>query len=122
MRMRPTRHDSPIRISWITIAAAIAALLMLGDARPSAAEWEWDGSVPQKILSTTVDLSIVRPLSALRAGVGAILLVPAAILASPACGVNLVSGTDCGPVFEAPYDVLLGEPAEYAFRRKIGEL
>lgn len=124
MRTRPTRScpsmGSSIRISWVTLLAMIAALLVVGDARPSAAAWE--GSAGQKIVSTGLDIVVVRPLAALRAGIGAVLLIPAAIFASPACAVNAINGTDCRPVFEAPYEVLVGEPAEYAFQRKMGEL
>ena len=121
MRTRPTRHDCSIRTSSVTLLAAIAALLMVvSHAQPSRAEW--DGSVGQKILLTGVDMSIVRPLSALRVGAGAILFVPAAILASPACAVNAINGTECRSVFEAPYELLVTEPVEYAFKRKLGEL
>ena len=123
MRTRPTRHGSSIRISWVTFLAAAAALAMVGHARPSAAAaWVWEGSTAQKYVSIGVDMTVVRPLAALRAGIGAVLFVPAAILASPACAVNAANDEDCGPVYEAPYEVLIGEPAEYAFRRKMGEL
>lgn len=124
MRTRPTRScpskGSSLRISRVTFLAAAVALLMVGHAQPSAAAWE--GSVGQKIISTGIDVAVVRPLAALRAGIGAMLFVPAAILASPACAVNAINGEDCRPVFEAPYEVLVGEPAEYAFQRKMGEL
>lgn len=81
-----------------------------------------DWSVPEKIASTTLDLIVVRPLAAIRTGVGALLLGPAALLASPGCVVNLITAADCRSVYEAPYEVLVGEPAEYAFRRELGEL
>jgi hypothetical protein len=124
MRTRPTRSrpsiGSSIRISRAAFLAAAALMLLVSHARPSAAAWE--GSVGQKIVSTGIDMAVVRPLAALRAGIGAVLFVPAAILASPACAVNAINGADCRPVFEAPYEVLVGEPAEYAFQRKMGEL
>ncbi|MBK7948995.1 MAG: hypothetical protein IPK00_09670 [Deltaproteobacteria bacterium] len=124
MRTRPTRScpskGSSIRISRVTFLAAAVALLTVGHAQPSAAEWE--GSVGQRIISTGIDIAVLRPLAALRAGIGAVLFVPAAILASPACAVNAINGADCRPVFEAPYEVLVSEPAEYAFQRKMGEL
>jgi hypothetical protein len=122
MRRRPTRPAFFNRIQRAIAPAALVALLMLAVASPSSAAWTWDGSLVQRILSSSVDLTIVRPLAAARAGVGAVLLVPASILASPACAVNLITGADCRPVFEAPYEVLLAEPADYAFKREIGEL
>lgn len=121
MRTRPTRLDSCQRITRVLALAALVALASIAQARPSAA-WAWDGSMAQRILSTGVDVVLVRPLAAARAGIGAALLVPASILASPACAVNLATGADCRSVFETPYDVLLGEPAEYAFKRELGEL
>lgn len=120
MRTRPTRLDSSLSRSWMAGLAAIAALSVSAHALPASAE----ESVPvaQQIVSTGIDMTVVRPLAALRAGIGAVLFVPAAILASPACAVNAINGEDCGPVFEAPYEVLVGEPVEYAFNRKLGEL
>ena len=99
--------------------AAAIAVLSLTSAQPAMAASE--GSTAQQVVSTGLDVTIVRPLAAVRAIFGAILLVPASILASPACVMNLFTGEDCRPVFEAPYDVLVGEPVEYAFRRKLGE-
>ncbi|MBY0400466.1 hypothetical protein K2X89_09245 [Myxococcota bacterium] len=122
MRTRPTRHRSSIRISWLTLMAAAVALLTIGPARPSHAEWAWEGSLGQRIVSTGLDLTIVRPLAAVRAVIGSAIFVPAAVMASPACAVNLINGAECGPAFEAPYDVLVSEPVDYAFRRKMGDL
>ena len=133
MRTCPTRFGSSIRFSpisptkWIACAAAVLAL---GSARPvlagaEAGSGEADESATsttQQIVLTGLDMAIVRPLAAFRVGIGSLLLVPAAILASPACFVNLANHADCRPVYEAPYDVLVGEPAEYAFGRKMGEL
>ena len=119
MRTRPTRFGYSIRFSSVQAMAAAVAVLSLTSAQPVMAAWE--GSTAQQVVSRGMDVTIVRPLAAVRAVFGAVLLVPAAILASPACVVNLFTGEDCRPVFEAPYDILLGEPAEYAFRRKLGE-
>ena len=126
MRRHPTRLGSSIRFSpmrWMTCALA---LLTLVSTRPVMAESDEsdssDASTAQRILLTGVDIVIVRPLAAFRAGLGSVLLVPAAILASPACLVNLANGADCRPVYEAPYEVLVAEPADYAFQRKMGEL
>ena len=123
MRTRPARSGDSIRSSLKQGRQATAAVLALGSllgAGPAAAAWE--GSAAQKTISTGVDAAIVRPLAAVRAGIGSLLLVPASILASPACAVNLVRGESCRPVYEAAYDVLVGEPAEYAFNREMGEL
>lgn len=101
------------------MTAALLALSSAFVARPAAAAWE--GSTAQKAISSGLDLTIVRPLAAIRVGIGSVLLVPASVLASPACAVNLVRGESCRPVFEAGYDVLVGEPAEFAFQREVGE-
>ena len=136
MRTRPTRFGSSIRFSpisplskmkWIACAAAVLALIsarhvLAGAGAESGDAGESTTSTTQQVLLTGLDMAIVRPLAAFRVGIGSILLVPAAILASPACFVNLAHHTDCRPVYEAPYDVLVGEPAEYAFGRKLGEL
>lgn len=121
MRTRPTRLGFCKRINRVMGLAGLVALATAAHANPSTA-WTWDGSVPQRVVSSSVDVMIVRPLAAVRAGIGAALLVPASILASPACAVNLVNGADCRPVFEAPYEVLVAEPVDYAFKREIGEL
>jgi hypothetical protein len=120
MRTRPTRVGSSVRISstrWMGAAIALASLIGV---QPATAAPEV--STAERIASTGMDMLIVRPLAAVRTGIGSLLLVPAALLASPACIVNLVNDESCRPVYEAPYDVLVGDPAEYAFRRKMGEL
>ncbi len=126
MRTHPTRFGSSIRFSPVRWMTCALAMLTLVSTRPAMAETDEsdasDASTAERILLTGIDIAIVRPLAAFRAGIGSVLLVPAAILASPACLVNLVSGADCRPVYEAPYEVLLAEPAEYAFERKLGEL
>ncbi len=133
MRTRPTRGGHSIRlfsakkvsvkkvsVKKLTAAAAVLSLIGLIGAGPAAAAWDW--STSEQVLLTGMDVVIVRPLSAVRVGVGAVLMVPASILASPACIVKLFAREDCRPVYEAPYEVLVGEPAEYAFNRKMGEL
>ena len=134
MRTRPTRFGSSIRLSpvspiwkmkWIACAAAVLALISARPVLAGAGSDEADESATsttQQIVLTGLDMAIVRPLAAFRVGVGSLLLLPAALLASPACFVNLANHADCRPVYEAPYDVLVGEPAEYAFGRKMGEL
>jgi len=137
MRTRPTRPGSSIersipspsarlfsarRPGLAVLASLAAAAAHLGAAMPAAAETESAAETATRVVATGVDATIVRPLAALRAGVGSVLLVPAAILASPACLVNLINSESCRPVYEAPYEVLVSEPADYAFNRKLGEL
>lgn len=123
MRTRPARSGNSNPISagrgWRAAAAGLSLAALFG--APSASA-DWDGSTAQKTISTGLDMMIVRPLAAARAGIGSVLLVPASILASPACAVNLYRGDSCRPIFEAPYEVLVAEPAEYAFTREMGEL
>ncbi|MFO0689911.1 MAG: hypothetical protein U0900_14535 [Myxococcota bacterium] len=124
MPTRPTRlarsNRSSIRLARVAVVATAAALASIGAVRPAGAEEQ--ASIGSKIVSTSIDVAIVRPLAAMRAGLGAVLFVPAALFASPACAVNAAKGEDCRPVFETPYEILVGEPAEYAFERKLGEL
>jgi hypothetical protein len=120
MRTRPTRGDDSIGDFVMHGLAATAVLLSLIGAGPATAKW--DGSTGQRVVTTGMDVVIVRPLAAARVAVGAALMVPASILASPACIANLFSGDDCRPIFQAPYDILVAEPADYAFHRPMGEL
>lgn len=126
MRTRSTRSDAPIFLSttrWLAGALAALALISAGPVRAQSDESdESDASRAEQVVLKGVDMTIVRPLAAVRAGIGSILLVPAAILATPACFVNLANNADCRPVYETPYDVLVAEPAEYAFSRPMGEL
>lgn len=130
MQIRPTRPASSIRLHPTRRAAGvITALMFLASSPVAAIEWpqmpdlpDWEGTTAQRVVLTGMDVTIVRPLAAARAGIGAILLVPAALIASPGCVVNLVTGADCRSIYEAPYEVLVGEPSEYAFERELGEL
>ena len=122
MRMRPARSGNSNRITAGLRWGAASALSLAALLGAPAASADWGGSAAQKTVATGLDMVIVRPLSAARAGIGSVLLIPASILASPACAVNLVRGDSCRPIFEAPYEVLVAEPAEYAFKREMGEL
>ncbi len=127
MQMRPNRPAPSPRVAPKRCAAGVLAALVLLVSGPAAAiEWpkmpDWEGSSAQNALMTGMDVAFVRPLSAVRAGIGAVLLVPAALFASPGCVANLITGADCRSVYEGPYEVLVGEPAEYAFERELGEL
>jgi hypothetical protein len=97
----------------ITIAG-LAALLLIGGASTASAEddkWRWEGSEAEKVTATTIDLLIVRPLATVRVAVGAALMIPASLFASP-------SGREG---IDGAYEVLLEEPSAYAFNRPIGE-
>jgi len=120
MRTRPTRDDDSIGDFVMRGLAAAAVVLSFIAAGPASAAW--DGSTGQRVVTTGMDVAIVRPLAAARVAIGAALMVPASILASPACIVNLFSGDDCRPIFQAPFDILIAEPADYAFHRPMGEL
>jgi len=135
MRTRPTRFGSSIRLfvtrnviprtamtrkATVTFMAVLVAVGAFAATRPAQAAWE--GSGAEQAVITGLDMLIVRPLAAVRAGVGTVLLVPAAIIASPGCLVNLVDGADCRGIYEAPYEVLVNDTYEYAFRRPMGEL
>jgi len=89
--------------------ASLAAATLILSATPSAAEWE--GSAAEDAVAKGVDALIVRPLASARVVVGALLLIPAVILASP-------SGKEG---IDIAYDTLLAEPMEYAFDRELGD-
>lgn len=89
--------------------ASLAAALLLLSASPSMAAWE--GSRGEDILAKGVDALIVRPLASARVVVGAVMFLPAALLASP-------SGQEG---FDAAYDTFIQEPMEYAFQRELGD-
>jgi len=95
------------RSSRFFASVAVAALLL--SATPSAAEWE--GSAAEDAVAKGVDALIVRPLASARVVIGALLLIPAALLASP----SGMEGLD------AAYDILVAQPMEYAFDREIGD-
>ncbi|MAG29597.1 MAG: hypothetical protein CL908_01735 [Deltaproteobacteria bacterium] len=93
--------------------ALLGASTILLAATPSTAAdgFRWDGSQAQRAVSQGVDAVIVRPLAAARVVVGAALLVPAALLASPG-GREGIDGA---------YEIFIEEPVTYAFVRKLGE-
>lgn len=91
------------------ILAGFAACLILMSAAPSMAEFE--GSKAESVIAKGIDIALVRPLSAARVVVGAILFLPASLMSAP-------SGQEG---FSGAYDIFLAEPVEYAFRRELGE-
>lgn len=93
-----------------TPLALTAASFMLATAAPVQA-YEFEGSALENGIANTLDITIVRPLASLRVLIGGVLLIPAAIMSSP-------GGNDS--VNEA-YDLLVREPMEYAFDRKLGD-
>ncbi len=103
------RAHRPTQLFASLCATTLCAAIVLFSAAPSAAEWE--GSRGEDIVAISIDGLIVRPLAMARVVVGAILSVPAIILASP-------SGREG---IEGAYDILIVEPFEYAFTRKVGD-
>ena len=97
----------------ITIAALAVLLVSSAAATASAADesWRWEGSKAEEITAKTVDLLVVRPLATARVAAGAVLMIPASLMASP-------SGREG---IDGAYEVLLEEPSAYAFTRPIGE-
>jgi hypothetical protein len=102
------RHHRPGRI-----AAAFVSSLILLTATPSMAffDFRWEGSPAERVVTKGVDIVLVRPLSYFRLAVGAVLVIPAALLAAP----NGREG-----VSEA-FDIFIVQPANYAFDRELGE-
>ncbi len=94
------------------LAALVAVALFAAAAPASALDLGWEGSRAQEVTSTTLDLVIVRPLATMRVIVGAGLFLPAALMSLP-------MGREG---YEGAYDVFIGQPREYAFDRKMGEL
>ena len=78
MRMRPTGFGSSIRFSTVTWLAGIVAVASLAVTPPAEAAWE--GSTAERVLSSGLDMLVVRPLAAVRAGVGTALMVPLLLL------------------------------------------
>lgn len=100
---------------WIVLVALLAAL---GHAAPA---WSQDEdaeppseSVSGRALATlewAVDLAVIRPLSVLQVAVGAVAIVPVAVLSAP-------GGLD--NVYDA-YDTLVRAPTRDAFQRDLGD-
>jgi hypothetical protein len=102
------RHLRPGRI-----AAAIVSSLILFTATPSIGflDFSWDGSPAERVFAKGFDVVVVRPVSCMRLVVGAVLALPAALVAAPNGreGMNEV------------FDVFVVQPANYAFRRELGD-
>ncbi len=122
--MRPL-HSSHRRPSYslfrgpMLIASISIGLLLLGSSLASAqdsgatsTEWKWEGSRADKIVGVGFDALIIRPLAAARVGAGAAFLIPAALFSAPGGGRDAVT--------EA-YEFFVGDPAEYAFGRELGD-
>lgn len=96
-------------------SASLAALVLLTGASSAMAEdeqgWKFEGSRAEEISAKSLDILIVRPLATARFAAGTVLMLPAMLLSSP-------MGREG---FDGAYEVLMEEPAEYAFRRPIGE-
>lgn len=122
MTKRPTDSQRLKRSSRLAAVALCAAVLAASGARPASAQSGEDGSALETGAATAVDALLVRPLAAVRAAFGAALFVPAAVLVTPGCVGNAIRGDSCRPIYEAPYDVLIGEPVNFAFEREMGDL
>jgi hypothetical protein len=87
----------------------LAFVAILASAQPSSAAW--DGAAVEDVSAKVVDAIIIRPLATMRVIVGAAMLVPASLLSVWGGSEGLNSG----------YDLLVAEPIEYAFDRKLGD-
>ena len=126
--MRPlhsSRHSSRCRSSSsssfgrILIAPISLGLLLLGSSLASAQGsgansegWKWEGSRADEIVGVGFDALIIRPLASIRVGVGAAFLLPATLFSAPGGGRDAV---------EEAYQFFVGDPAEYAFGRELGD-
>jgi hypothetical protein len=98
------------------VGAALVIAILLA-ASPSFADFEWpslnlEGSKTEDVLAKGIDVTLVRPLATVRVVIGCLFFIPAAILSAPA-------GREEG--FDVAFDVMIAEPSEYAFQRKVGE-
>jgi hypothetical protein len=102
------RHLRPGRI-----AAAFVASLILFTATPSMAflDFSWEGSAAERVFAKGFDVVFVRPVSCLRLAVGTVLVVPAALIGAPNGREGLAD----------TFDIFVVQPANYAFRRELGE-
>jgi hypothetical protein len=97
------------------VSAQIGALVALAPA-PSFAEddgssWAGWGWVPK-----VVDIHVIRPLGFVKLAVGIVAMVPATVIYS----FRLPFDQDTSMIEEAA-DLLIVEPANYVFRRPLGE-
>ena len=95
------------------IAAAFVSSMILLAATPSMAafEFSWEDSAAERIATQGVDVVIVRPISLVRAAMGMVLVIPAALLAAPGGQESI----------DEVLQVFIVEPVNYVFRRRIGE-
>ena len=122
MRTRLSFHRRPSSLlspGRILIASISIGLLLLGSSLASAQGsdaksegWKWEGSRADQIVGVGFDVLIIRPLATLRVGAGAAFLLPAALFSAPGGGRDAVT--------EA-YEFFVGDPAEYAFGRELGD-
>lgn len=102
------RHLRPGRI-----AAAFVSSLILFNATPSISfpDFTWENSPAERVVTKGFDLVVVRPVSCVRFVVGTVMVIPAALLAAPNGREGLSEAVD----------VFVVQPANYAFRRELGE-
>ena len=109
MRPRSINQRRTRSLTTSLLIGLATSSVLLFSAQPSAAAFE--GSKAEDVIAKAVDATIIRPLSVVRLAIGAALLVPAGIFASP-------SGLEG---LQTAYDVLVVGPREYAFDRKLGD-
>jgi hypothetical protein len=114
-------RSQPSAVHRVAAAALTAVLLLpaigraedegepLEEAPPLESHW-YDG--PVRVADVTIDVLIIRPLSAVTLAVGAVLFVPAVILTAP-------NGTES---MADAYERFVNEPGEYLWARPLGEL
>jgi len=105
-----SRARAPFSFKALAIAGLVAVTTAGFVAMPAAADWETSRGAD--VTASIVDLTIVRPLATIKVIVGALLFPPAALFSAP-MGKEGIQGA---------YETLIEVPAEYAFKRDIGEL
>jgi len=114
-RRGSARPTSLRRILIVPLALGLLLGSTLASAETSDAKserWKWEGSRAEEIVSVGFDAFLIRPLATIRVAAGAAFLIPAALFSAPGGGRDSVS--------EA-YQFFVGDPAEYAFARKLGD-
>ncbi len=107
--MRPLSRDG--------IAAVLISLMILFAATSSSAafdswsEFSWEGSAAERVTAQGIDAVIVRPISLVRAAIGMVFVLPAALFAAPGGQESI----------DEALEVFIVDPVNYVFRRKLGE-
>ncbi len=105
-----SRARAPFSLKALAITGLLAATTVSFVATPAAADWQTSRGAD--VTASIVDLTIVRPLATIKVIIGALMFPPAALFSAP-MGMEGIQGA---------YETLIEIPAEYAFKRDIGEL